>query len=82
MTRKIVKTILGSDMTDGQFRDLSLAEPDEALPECDSTPVEIEAIKDGRTGRGSDTLCPSQTWVRRGYVQQERSLDISPFALA
>jgi hypothetical protein len=46
MTRKIVKTILGSDMTDGQFRDLSLTEPDEALAEWDLTPVRIEAIKD------------------------------------
>ncbi len=46
MTRKIVKTILDRAMSDDEFRDLLLADPDKALAEYDLTPVEIEAIKE------------------------------------
>lgn len=46
MTRKIVKRILDRAISDDEFRDLLLADPDKALAEYDLTPVEIEAIKE------------------------------------
>jgi hypothetical protein len=46
MTRKIVKTILDRAMSDDQFRDLLLTDPDKALAEYNLTPTEIEAIKE------------------------------------
>ena len=45
MTRKVMKLILDRAMSDEQFRDLLLTDPDKVLAEYNLTPVEIEAIK-------------------------------------
>ena len=77
MTRRIVKAILDQAMTDDQFRDLLLADPDKALAEYHLTPVEIEAIKEAELAEVRMRLLSSKPGPEGARLQGVRSLDIN-----